>query len=113
MASLFTYAPARNIYLFCQSQWDIALFWLKEPSSDSAGFTVSEVSGKAALLPTYDICFDLKTEKTRTETHFKFLAVELSTELSLRYICSFLENNIYQYGKSILFFYEIHCSIFV
>ena len=57
--------------------------------------------------------FDLKTEKTRTETHFKFLAVELSTELSLRYICSFLENNFYQYGKSIIIFYEIHCSIFV
>ena len=79
---LLTYAPARNIYLFCQSQWYIALFWLKEPSSDSAGFTVSEVTGKAALLQTYDICFDLKTEKTRTETHFKFLAVHLTVPIS-------------------------------
>ena len=44
---LLTYAPARNIYLLCQSRWDIALFWLKELSSDSAGFTVTQVSQKA------------------------------------------------------------------
>ena len=39
--------PLLTYALLCQSRWDIALFWLKELSSDSAGFTVTQVSQKA------------------------------------------------------------------
>ena len=43
---------------------------------------IQGLSQTAAVLSTYDICFDLKTEITRTETHFKFLAVHLTVPIS-------------------------------